>query len=135
MRYDKIVRRVVVAAIVVVFVGMAFYYSALWLDDNDPIAVTQYYFEQVMHGEWFLVYRVYDKELFDSSRQRQIREDYDRYYLALVKKIEGSIVSRNDKEILVESTFFYDTLPSVTSYVSLGRKGSRWVVENVTYQP
>ena len=106
-------------------------YCDVFRDYTDPIKVTEYYFENLRNGEWFLTYRIYNKDSFDTNK---VFRNFIDYYFPLIEEIKIDSIEMKDNLAFVQAQIIYNDASIVTSVVELQKEKQIWRIHNVKYK-
>ena len=127
----EILKKIVTIILIFYMVFLFFDYAGAFLDNSDPVAVTEFYYSVAKDAQFSLAYQVYDKKLFDFGKGHNDYWDKNMYSIAEVKILHAEV---NDDVAYVTTDLIYKDKTTVSSTVQLARnrKGD-FLIKKVRY--
>ena len=109
---------------------MFLYYAGVFRNDTDPVEVTKYYYELMRNYEHTLTYQIYKKDKFNDLKEI---DDYKKYRLYLIDKIEFNLLNQKNNTAHVQSILVYKDNKVIKSIVTLEEDNQNWLIKDVQY--
>ena len=124
-------KKSIIIILLIFLLFMFLVYCGVFRDYTNPLLVTKYYFDHLRNGEWFLTYRIYKPEFFNSYK---IFQDFIDYYFQTINEIKLSLIEIVDNIAFVQAYIVYKDKHIVTSIVELHKENQVWRIRKVEYK-
>ena len=124
-------KKIAMVLLIFYMVFLFFDYAGVFLDNRDPVAVTEFYYSAAKEAQFCLAYQIYDKKLFDFAKGHNDYWDKKMYSIAEVKILHAEV---NDDIAHVTTDLIYKDKTTVSSKLQLDRnsKGD-FLIKQVQY--